>query len=125
MAVQAVITTILNWTFLSECSVPIDIEGFLIDGEKAIAAYKTYCDNAIFTNKRIIVREAQGLTAKKLNVNIVPYSSIVMWSTENTSKKVDCNTEAELWTNVGRIQINLKKGIDKDKFDKLMANAVL
>lgn len=125
MAVQAVITTILTWTFLSECSVPVDIEGFLIDGEKAIAAYKTYRDSAIFTNKRIIVRDSLGLTAKKLDVNILPYSSIVMWSTENVGKKVDCNTEAELWTNVGRIQINLKKGIDKDKFDKLMANAVL
>ena len=42
----------LAWTFLLECPVPKDIEGILVPGEEAVAAYKTIRDSAIFTNKR-------------------------------------------------------------------------
>lgn len=35
------------------------------------------------------------------------------------------NAEVELWTKVGHIKVNLKKGVDIRKFDKLISNAVL
>lgn len=44
----------------------ISFYDLLVDGEVAVAAYKTFRDSAIFTNKRLIVRDAQGLTGKKL-----------------------------------------------------------
>lgn len=56
----------LTWTFNTECPVPNDIENILVEGEKAICTYKTIRDVAIFTNKRLIVRDSQGLTGKKL-----------------------------------------------------------
>ena len=52
------IESILNWTFYSECPLPNDVKNMLIDGEEAICAYKTIRDVAIFTNKRLIVRDA-------------------------------------------------------------------
>ena len=48
---------ILTWTLVSECPIPQDVENILINGEKAIAAYKTFRDSAIFTTKRLIVRD--------------------------------------------------------------------
>ena len=57
---------ILTWTFMSETSIPKDVNNMLVDGERAVAAYKTIRDVAIFTNKRLIVRDAQGITGKRL-----------------------------------------------------------
>ncbi|MHC1722870.1 MAG: PH domain-containing protein [Aminipila sp.] len=114
----------LAWTFVSECPIPNDINSMLIEGETAIAAYKTIRDSAIFTNKRLIVRDAQGLTGKKVEIYSLPYSSINMWSSENAGT-LDLNAEIELWTRAGHIKVNLKRGVDIRKFDMLISNAVL
>jgi hypothetical protein len=116
---------ILSWTFISECPIPDDVNDLLVNGEQAIAAYKTIRDSAIFTNKRLIVRDAQGLTGKKVEIYSLPYSSINMWSTENAGIFFDVNAEVELWTRAGHIKVNLKKGVDIRRFDKLIANAIL
>ena len=116
--------SILTWTFVSECSIPSDVTDLMVVGEQPIAAYKTIRDNAIFTNKRLIVRDAQGITGKKVEIYSLPYSSINMWSTENAGT-LDLNAEVELWTRAGHIKVNLKKGVDIRKFDKLIADALL
>ncbi|CRZ34040.1 PH (Pleckstrin Homology) domain-containing protein [Herbinix hemicellulosilytica] len=116
---------ILSWTLISECPIPSDVNDLLVEGEFAVAAYKTFRDSAIFTNKRLIVRDAQGITGKKVEIYSLPYSSIIMWSTENAGKFLDFNAEVELWTRAGHIKINLQKGVHIRKFDKLIANALL
>lgn len=52
------IKSLLEWTLFAECKVPNDVKNILIVGEEAVAAYKTFRDTAIFTNKRIIMRDA-------------------------------------------------------------------
>jgi hypothetical protein len=116
---------ILAWTLIAECPIPNDVEDLLVEGEVAVAAYKTFRDSAIFTNKRLIVRDAQGITGKKVEIYSLPYTSINMWSTENAGKLFDLNAEVELWTRAGHIKVNLQKGVDIRKFDKLIANALL
>lgn len=115
----------LNWTLVKECPIPDDVNDLLVDGETAIAAYKTARDSAIFTNKRLIVRDVQGLRGKKVEIYSLPYSSIVMWSSENAGGFLDYNAEIELWTKAGNIKVNLNKGIDVRRFDKLIARALL
>lgn len=114
-----------TWTFIQEVPIPEDIQSLIIPNEKPISAYKTIRDVAVFTNKRLIVKDAQGLTGKKIEIYSLPYSSIVMWSTENAGKLLDINSEVELWTKAGHIKINLKKGIDIRKFDTILAMATL
>ena len=115
---------ILTWTFMSETSIPKDVNNMLVDGERAVAAYKTIRDVAIFTNKRLIVRDAQGITGKKTEIYTLPYSSINMYSSENAGI-IDFNAELELWTRAGHITINLKKGVDIRKLDRLIATGLL
>lgn len=115
----------LAWTLIAECPIPEDVNDLMVEGEVAVAAYKTFRDTAVFTNKRLIVRDAQGLTGKKVEVYSLPYSSINMWSTENAGRFLDFNAEVELWTRAGHIKINLQKGVDIRKFDMLIANALL
>lgn len=116
---------LLNWTFFREVAIPQDIANLLINDEQPVAAFATIRDIAVFTDKRLIVKDAQGLTGKKIEIYSLPYSSILMWSTENAGKIFDLNTEVELWTKVGKIKINLRKDIDIRRFDTLLAQYIL
>ena len=119
------LTQSLTWTFISECPIPGDVSDMLVNGETAVAAYKTVRDVAVFTSKRLIVKDAQGLTGKKIEIYSLPYSSIVMWSTENAGKLLDLSAEVELWTKAGHVKVKLSKNCDVRKFDILIANATL
>lgn len=118
------VNDVTMWNFMSECPVPQDATNLLVEGETAIAAFKTIRDSAIFTNRRLIVRDTQGLTGKKIEIYSLPYSSINMWSTENAGT-LDLSAEVELWTKAGHIKIKLGKKVDVRVFDKLIANLIL
>lgn len=113
-----------NWTFHSECQAPNDVYATLVQGEQIYAAYKTVRDVAVITNKRIIVRDSQGITGKKVEIYSLPWKSVAMWSSEN-SGALDFNSEMEFWTKAGHIKLNLKKGIDIRKLDNLISTFVL
>lgn len=42
-----------------------DIQPLLIDGEQIIGVYKAMRDYCVFTNKRVIAVNVQGMTGKK------------------------------------------------------------
>lgn len=115
---------ITAWTFVAEAPIPSDIHGMLVAGEEPIAAYKTFRDSAVFTNKRLIVRDAQGITGKKVELYSLPYSSVNMWSSENAGA-LDFNAELALWTRAGHIKIKVGKGVDIRKLDRLIADVML
>jgi len=115
---------ILSWTLISECPVPADVAGLLVPGEEPVAAYKTLRDTAVFTNKRLIVRDAQGLTGRKVETYSLPYAAINMWSSENAGT-VDLSGEVELWTRAGHITIKLRRGVDVRRFDRIIAHSLL
>lgn len=114
----------LAWTLVAECPLPPDIQTMLVQGEQAVAAYRTFRDTAIFTNMRLIVRDAQGMSGKKVEIYTLPYSRIDMWSSENAGT-LDWNSEIELWTRAGHIKVKLAKGIDVRRLDNLIAHMVL
>jgi len=117
-------SAILNWTLQQEIPVPADVHALLTQGEEAITSFKTFRDSATFTTKRLIVRDAQGITGKKVEIYSLPYSSILMWSSENAGT-LDWNSELELWTKAGHIKVKLAKGADVRRIDSLIAWAVL
>ena len=119
------ISSIAAWTFVAECPIPQDIGPLLVQGEQPIAAYKTFRDSAIFTDKRLIVRDAQGFTGKKVEIYSLPYNAINMWSSENAGRILDFNSELELWTRDRHIKINLGKDVDVRRLDHLIAHVVL
>ncbi len=114
-----------SWTFIQETNIPNEVQEILIEGEQPQAAYKTIRDVAVITNKRIIIADKQGITGKKVEVYTIPFKSIVMYSSENSKGILDFNSEMELWTRAGRFKLNLKKGIDIRKLDKLIGQYIL
>lgn len=114
----------LTWTLQQEIPVPADVLPLLTQGEEPVASFKTFRDSATFTTKRLIVRDAQGITGKKVEIYSLPYSTINMWSSENAGT-LDWNSEIELWTRAGHIKVKLSKGADVRRIDSLIAWAVL
>ena len=53
-----------------------DVVGLLIGGEEIIAAFKTIRDQVIFTNKRIISVDVQGITGTRRSFATMPYSKV-------------------------------------------------
>ena len=117
-------TTALKWVFYREVDVPRNIEEMLVTGEVADRAFKTVRDVAVFTNKRLIVKDVQGLTGTKAEMYSLPYSAVNMWSTENAGI-LDFSSEVELWTRAGHIKIELKRGINIREFERLLAEYIL
>lgn len=53
-----------------------EVNGLLINGEEAVMAFQTVRDQLIFTNKRIIAIDVQGITGKKKSYSSMPYAKI-------------------------------------------------
>jgi len=115
---------ITEWTFVQEVAIPDDVSTMLVPGEQAVVAFKTFRDSAIFTTHRLIVRDAQGIRGKKVEVYSLPYSAINMWSTENAGT-LDFNAEIELWTRAGKVKIKVGRDLDVRRIDMLISQAVL
>lgn len=117
-----------NWTFTEEIEksdVNDIIKELILDSESIEACYKTIRDSAIITNKRIMIADKQGLTGKKIEIYTVPFKTINMYSSENSHGILDFNSELEFWTKSGHFKLNLKKGINIRKFDKIIAKYIL
>ena len=117
--------TTLIWIFYEECEAPDDVQNLLVNGEHVVKAYKALRDIAIFTNRRLIVRDVQGFSGKKIEIYSLPYNCINMWSSENAGGLLDFTAEIELWTRAEHIKLQLDKKIDVRQFDKLIAECVL
>lgn len=118
------LTHFAEWTFFQEVQPTQDVLDMLIQGEQAFAAFKTIRDIAVFTSHRLIVRDSQGLTGKKIEMYSLPWKSVNMWSVENAGT-FDFNSEVELWTRAGHVKINLKKGADVNRINGLLSAFVL
>lgn len=114
-----------TWAFLTECPIPDDIEETLITGERALCAYKTLFGISVLTDKRLILRGADGLAGKNIQIRTLPYSSIIMYSIKNANRFMAASAEIELWTQAGVTTIGVPKGIDVYALDKLLASYVL
>ena len=71
------------------------VNDLLIEGEVVIGSYSTMRDRVIFTNKRIISVNVQGLTGSKKDFISFPYSKIQIYSVE-TAGTIDLDAELEL-----------------------------
>ena len=57
-----------------------EVKGLLISGETCALAFQTVRDQLVFTNKRIISIDVQGITGKRKSFASMPYSKIQYFS---------------------------------------------
>ncbi|MEE4344538.1 PH domain-containing protein [Pseudomonas alliivorans] len=80
------------------------VKDLLLDGETVIDSYKSMRDGVVFTTKRIISVNVQGLTGSKKDFTSLPYKNIVAWSVE-TSGTFDLDSELEIYYSaIGKVK---------------------
>lgn len=66
------------------------------EGEPVERAYKLIRDAFLFTDRRLILVDVQGVTGKKVEYHSIPYKSITHFSVE-TAGNFDLDAELKLW----------------------------
>ncbi|MFM6188952.1 PH domain-containing protein [Planktothrix sp.] len=73
-----------------------ELAKLLADGESIDRAYQLIRDLIVFTNKRLIFIDKQGITGKKIEYHSIPYRSIIHFTIE-TSGHFDLDAELKIW----------------------------
>jgi len=68
----------------------------LCEDERIEKAYKLIRDKWIFTNKRLIILDVQGVTGKKREYHSIPYRSVNHFLIE-TAGTLDTDAEMKIW----------------------------
>lgn len=95
-----------------------------VGGEQIISSYQTVRDGVVFTNKRIIAINVQGLTGKKKDITSLPYSKIQSFSVE-TAGVLDLDSELELWfSGMGRAKFEFTSSSNVSEICRMISNFV-
>ena len=102
-----------------------NINDLLIDDESIIGAYRSIRDGVVFTNKRIIAMNVQGLTGKKIDFTSIPYSKITTFSLE-TAGVFDLDAELEIYMSaVGKVKFEFVGNTDVKQICKMISTYAL
>lgn len=98
----------------------------LCEGERIERAYKLIRDKWVFTNKRLIIQDIQGITGKKKEYMSIPYRSIERFSIE-TAGTFDMDSEMKIWVRgcAEPLEQNFGKNSDILEIQKVLAQYVL
>lgn len=96
MAVNFNQNSVFNLKPISNDAVRGEVQGLLIGGEEILYAFQTVRDQLVFTNKRIISIDVQGITGKKKSFSTMPYSKIQYFSVQ-TPGFVELIPDSELF----------------------------
>ena len=101
------------------------VDVMLIDGEEVFASFKTIRDMVVFTTKRIIAVNVQGITGKKRDYTSLPYSKVQAFSIE-TSGVLDLDCELDLWfSGLGHVRFEISGKFDIRSFNKILGTYIL
>ena len=101
------------------------ISPMFVAGEEIIGTYQSIRDGVVFTNKRIIAINVQGLTGKKKDFTSLPYSKIQAYSVE-TAGVLDLDSELELWfSGLGKIKLEFVSNANVSQICKMISEKVL
>ena len=103
-----------------------DLQEILAPSETVEEAYKLIRDLLIFTSKRIILIDKQGVTGKKTEFHSYPYKSIVHFSVESAGH-FDLEAELNLWISGTDtpVKINFNRGSNINLVQRILAEKVL
>ncbi|SER34732.1 PH domain-containing protein [Gracilibacillus ureilyticus] len=98
----------------------------LASGEQVEKAYKLIRDLFIFTNKRLILVDKQGITGKKTEILSLPYKNINYFSIE-TAGNFDLDAELKIWLSGSSqpIQKQFNKSLNIYEVQSVLAGYVL
>ena len=101
------------------------IAPILIQGENIVSAYKAIRDFVVFTDKRLIAVNVQGMTGRKRDFTSLPYAKIQAFSIE-TAGTFDLDSELDLWfSGLGNVRLEFRGQVDIRHLGQMIATFVL
>ena len=104
-----------------------EVRELLIDGEDAVMAFKTMRDQLIFTNRRIIAIDVQGLTGRRKAFTSLPYSKVQYFSVQ-TPGVAELFPDSELFlmfNNGFTATFEFRECVDIGKIGRMISEFVL
>jgi hypothetical protein len=104
-----------------------EVNGLLIHGEEVVMAFKTIRDQLVFTNKRIISIDVQGVTGKRKSFSTMPYSKIQYFSIQ-TPGFAELIPDSELFimfSNTFTAKFEFKGNVDIGRIGRMISEYVL
>lgn len=102
-----------------------EVLDFLVGGEDMVQAFETIRDQVIFTTKRILVVNVQGITGKKKSYISYPYSKVQYFGVESAGL-LDIDSELILaFTDGSKLSFDFRSNVDIIKISKCIAQFVL
>jgi len=101
------------------------LEQILADDEQVERAFRLVRDLLIFTNRRFLLVDRQGLTGKKTSYLSIPYRAITSFAVE-TAGHLDLESELKIWvsSNQTPIQKTFTRGTTILEVQKALATYV-
>ena len=97
----------------------------LISDERILGAYRTVRDSVVFTTKRIIAINFQGITGVKVDYTTLPYNRIHAFSIE-TAGLLDIDSTLELWySELGSVKFEFTGNTNLTAICQYIGNAML
>jgi len=117
--------TVFNLGPADEGAASTLLEPMLIDDEAVFAAFKSVRDQVVFTNRRVIAINTQGITGKKKDFTSLPYSKIQSFSVE-TAGFLDLDSQMVLWfAGLGKVTFQFKSRFDIKSFNRFIGKYIL
>ncbi|GEK34546.1 PH domain-containing protein [Kurthia sibirica] len=116
-----------NATTQSNDAIAKELADVLIINEEVDLSFKLIRDLIVFTNKRLIIIDKQGMTGKKVEYRSIPYKSISRFSVETTGH-FDLESELKIWISSGELpaeQLMFRKDANIINVQKALATAIL
>ncbi|MBK1875768.1 PH domain-containing protein [Pelagicoccus mobilis] len=98
----------------------------LTDEQTIEVGFNIFRDKFIFTNRRLIIVDVQGMTGRKVQYLTIPYSKITKYSIE-TAGSFDLDAELKIWigSDPNPIQKKFNKKVNIYDLQKVLAKHVL
>lgn len=99
----------------------------LIETEQIELGFTLFRDTFMFTNKRLILIDVQGITGSKTEFKSLPYKSISRFSLE-TAGTFDLDAELKIWISsedIPSISKKFNKSIDVYEVQRYLASKVM
>lgn len=111
-----------NASSISKENARAEVEEVLIEKEVVQKGFKVIRDLYVFTNKRLIIVDKQGLTGRKTEHSSIPYKSITSFAIESAGT-FDMDAELKLWVRGHSAPIvkQFKKGTNLMEIQQLLS----
>lgn len=101
------------------------VKDLIVPGEEVLDSYKAVRDGIVFTTKRIIIVNVQGITGKKVDYTSLPYAKFNLYSVES-SGVFDMDAELDIYiSGIGKLRFEFRGRSDIKQISKYISQAMI